>query len=511
MMTYLATVRNSARVRTSYAVSRHAIERSRGRRPCLLVAQLFAAAYVHTRMDVHRLGESALRSLRGCRRVFILTCMISLFTLAHAGLSASEEREAHLQKAIDELLAGRPLAAVTDASKAVEVNPRSAEALAILGMSQLKCGEWGKAESRLNEAVAVDSLLPEAHLGLGVIAVSQMRCHDAIPHLRRATLSQLFPGAAYRALALSLEDLNLHQEASQAMREASKYSDDIPADQLANVSSFADIFAAHDGLSLHRIPDDFKSTSVHIDHEQDHVTVPVVLNGTSRCDLVLDTGFGGSLMLNAECAEGLNLTYVGAITTISMAGELRLEAAVLDSIRIGGLVMSDVPVFVCEHYPFQSGGLIGWKVIQRVNTVIDFEQMQMRLFSQNNPEAGGKRITDEENTECIPFVYLTSMFVIARFGDDLPKAYVFDTGAYASCLHSSYGNDSQDAWASSSRSLRIGDLTFDVPNPQFLDFSAIHKKGRYYFPGVIGLDIMWHNVVHILPRESMLCMEKRTL
>lgn len=464
--------------------------------------------YVGTRMGTKRLVDGTLRSLVGAAPWFILTCAISILAVAHPGLTAPQEREAHLEKAIDELRDGQPLPAVTDASKAVEVNPQSVEALAILGLSQLKCGEWEKAESRFKEAIAIDSLSPEAHLGLGVIAGSKMRYRDAIPHLRHATSSQLFPGEAYRALASSLENLNLHQEASHALQEASKYTDDISADQLANVRAFAGIFAAHDGRSLYRIPENFRSTSVHLHYSQGHITLPVVLNGSTRGDFFLDTGHGGSLMISDEYAEKLNLTYVGEITTNSLAGGLRLKAAILDSLRIGGLVMQDVPVFICEDYPFGFAGLIGWKVIQRVNTTIDFEESQIHLSSQDNPELQRKRITDEEKAGCVPFIYMTSMYVIARFGDNLPRAFVFDTGASASTLHRSNSNGPEQAQAGSSYSIRIGDLAFDAPQMEFLDFSAIHKTGRYYFPGIIGIDILRHSVLHILPRESMLCIER---
>jgi tetratricopeptide (TPR) repeat protein len=459
-------------------------------------------------MGTKRLVDSTLRSLVGATPGLILTCAISILAVAHPVLTASQEREECLQKAIDELRGGRPLPAVAEASKAVELNPQSAEALAILGLSQFKCGEWEKAEPRFNEAVAIDSLSAEAHLGLGLIAISRMRYRDAIPHLRQAALSQLFPGAAYSALASALEDLNLHREASRAMKEASKCTDELSADQQANVRAFADIFAAYDGRSLCRIPEDFRSTSVHCDYSQGHITLPVVLNGSAQVDFVFDTGHSGSLMLSDEYAKRLNLTYIGQITTNSMAGGLRLKAAVVDSLRIGGLVMSDVPVLVCEDYPFESAGLVGWKVIQRVNTTIDFEELQIHFSSQDNPELQAKRITDEEKAGCVPFVYLTSMYVIARFGNNLPRAFVFDTGAVASFLHSSNSNGPEEEQAGSSCSIRIGDLTFDLPRTQFLDFSGIHKTGRYYFHGVIGIDILRHSVLRILPRESMLCIEK---
>jgi tetratricopeptide (TPR) repeat protein len=459
-------------------------------------------------MGSKTLLPSTPRSLVGATLGLILTCTISLLALAHPEGTASQERETHLEKAIAELLDGQLLLALTDASEAVAAHPQSAEALAILGLSQLKCGEWEKAESRFQEAIAIDSLSPEAHLGLGVVAASKMQYRDAIPHLHQATSSLLFPGAAHRALASSLEDLNLHQEASHAMQEASKYTDDISADQLANVHAFADIFTAYGGRCLYRMPEDFRSTSVHCDYSQGHITLPVVLNGSGPVDFVFDTGYAGSLMLSDEYAERLNLTYVGEVTTSSLAGGLRLKAAVLDSLGIGRLVMSDVPVLVCKDYPFESAGLIGWKVIQRVNTTVDFEELQIRLSSQDNPQLPGERVTDEENAECVPFIYLTSMYVIARLGDSLPRAFVFDTGAVGSFLHRGNANESEHAQAGSSCSIRIGDLTFDLPQTQFLDFSGIHKTGRCYFPGVLGIDILRHSILHILPRQSMLCIER---
>jgi hypothetical protein len=170
--------------------------------------------------------------------------------------------------------------------------------------------------------------------------------------------------------------------------------------------------------------------------------------------------------------------------------------------------MRDVPILVCEDYPFQSAGVIGWEIIRKVNTTIDLEGLRIQLYSLDDREWHGERCPDEENMNCVPFIYLTSMYVIARFGDDFPRGFVFDTGAMASCLHRSNSNEPEQTQAGMSRSIRIGDLVFDLPETLFLDFSAVHRTGRCYFPGVFGLDILMHSVLHILPGESMLCIEK---
>jgi hypothetical protein len=450
------------------------------------------------------------RRAQGCISVLLAAFAIAVAILAHPVASASEGREEHLQKAIDELLASNPLSAVREAEQAVEANPRSAEALAILGMARLKCGEWEKAESRFNAAIAIDSLLPEAHLGLGILSVSIMHSRDAIPHLRQATTSKLFPGAAYCALAASMEELNQHQQASQAMREASKYKDDIPPDQLANLPNLADIYAAYDGRTLYRIPDDFQSTSVPLDRsEWGHITLPAALNGSEIEKLVFDTGLSGALMISDDYAEGLNLSYIAGITTtISVAGHLDLKAAVLDSLRIGGLLMYDVPVFVCVNCPFGSIAVIGWPVIKRVNTTIDFETMEIHISRQDNPGVHWEEISAKDRTECVPFAYLTSMFVMACFDDSLPRAYVFDTGSPTGVLHRSDSDTPEGTQSDSRHFVRFGKLFYDAPKTEFMDFSAIHKRGRYYFPGVIGIDILRHSVLHIFPSESILCIEK---
>ena len=449
-----------------------------------------------------------LRSLAEAMQGLILTCTISILAVANPVLAASQEREPHLQKAIGQLLDGQPLPAITDASAAVKVHPQSAEALAILGLCQLRCGEWEKAESRLTEALAIDSLSPEAHLGLGAIAASKMRYRDAIPHLRKATSSRVLRGEAYRALAWSLEDSNLHQEASQAMQEASTYSNDLRADELVNLRAWAAIFAAHDHRSLYRISTTFKSTSIPFDPSGSHITFPVVLNGSKQVDCVLDTGNGGTLMISDDYAEGLELTYLGEITAISLNGRLRLKAAILDSVRMGGLEMRDVPVLVCEDSPFGSIGVIGWKLIQRVNTTVDFNRLVVELSSQDSREPNSMGVRDEKQAECVPFVYMTSMYIVARFGGGVPRAFILDTGADASYLHFSDSDGRGHEPTGEACPIRIGDLTFDVPQTQFIDFSAIHKKGRYYFAGVIGNDVLRQGILQILPREGMLCIER---
>jgi hypothetical protein len=56
-------------------------------------------------------------------------------------------------------------------------------------------------------------------------------------------------------------------------------------------------------------------------------------------------------------------------------------------------------------------------------------------------------------------------------------------------------------------SFQIGNTTFEAPKVDFFDFSVIHEIGRYYFVGVIGIQLFRNAVVHITPRESLITIE----
>lgn len=438
----------------------------------------------------------------------VLVCLISAFVIAVPTFPALREPEQALDNAIEELLAGRPFEALKHAGDAVRANPRSADALAIMGLSQLKCGEWEKAESHLKRAVSIDSQLPEAHLGLGEIAVGKMRYGDAVSHLRQATQSQAFRGEAYRVLASSLEAQDLHSEAEQAIREAGKYMDNISEDHQKSVLALPEIFASREGKSLFRIPGDFESTSIRFEYFQGHIVLPIVANGLKLDRFVLDTGHSGSVMISSEFAEGLNLTYSGEMIAQSLAGELTLQAAILDSMQIGDLVIKDVPVFVCKDYPFGSDGLIGWKIIQRFNISIDFKNSELHIFNGERLELQRRTFDEDKLQQRVPFFYFTSMWIRARFGNEAPRAVVFDTGAPESALHLDPLDPPTRLRASSLRFIRIGDLVFDRARVVLRDFSDIHRKGRYYFHGIVGIDILKDSVLHIVPKRSILIIEK---
>jgi tetratricopeptide (TPR) repeat protein len=412
----------------------------------------------------------------------------------------------YVEQAITEIRAGRPLAALKLSEKGLAENPDSAVALAVLGLSQLGCGQWPGAEAWLNQALALDSTLPEAHLGLAEIAYGRMRYDLALAHSYKAAASKYFKGTAYGVQAQCLEEMNLHDQANQAMREAYKWSDHLPDYYRRNIQSWSEIFSSYEGHNLFEIPSDFTSTVIPFTNYQGFALLPVIANGHDLDSVLLDSGFGGSLMINPRDAEQMGLVYSGEITTRSFYGELVIKIALVNSVRIGDLIVHNVPAYVCD-VPGGFKGLIGWQLLKNFNFSIDFTSSRFTIFNREYPNLQKDLFSKDRYLDRIPFLYGPSIRVNACFGDKGPGYFVFDTGARYPSLHVDPSHDSTVVGSESRTSIRIGHLVFDNVKILNYDLSRIHEIGRYYFDGIIGISVFQNSVLHFNPGESALYVE----
>lgn len=429
--------------------------------------------------------------------------LLSSITLHADGASTDES----LEKAISELQAGRPFASLNFATKAVDADPRSAMALAVLGLSQLDCGEWEKAGKQLKKARAIDPQLPEIFLGLGKIAAGKTRCDEAISHLRKAVNSKYFKAEAYIALAACFEDKNLHRKATEAMREAAKYMQQFSEIHQKNILNYGQIFSAHTGRTLYKISKSFKSTSIHFTYSNGVFGVPVSANGHRLGRLFIDTGNNGFLIINKKLVKELNLAPTGKIIARSLAGEHFFKSSLLENLVIGELEVRNVPVLIGANTPFNVAGIIGWKLLKNFNISIDFKNFKLYFFNQAYPELQRKIFNKNSTTVCFPFLYLQKMWVTARFGEDFQRAYFFDTGAWPCLLDKKSFNRTITIPKKPPYSFGMGGHAFQTSSIRFIDFSDLYRMGRIYFYGVIGMSLFRDIVVHINPKESMIMVE----
>ncbi len=117
-----------------------------------------------------------------------------------------------------------------------EIRPRDAVVLAEYGAVLDALGQFGAAERRLGDAVALDPDSFLARLALGLLHLRAGDLPGAEFHLRRATAARPDSGAAHRALGDALLRQRRVDEALAALKEASRLD---PADGSARVLSAA--------------------------------------------------------------------------------------------------------------------------------------------------------------------------------------------------------------------------------------------------------------------------------
>ncbi len=412
-----------------------------------------------------------------------------------------------VEQAIVKIRAGKPLAALELSEKGLVQNPDSAITLAVLGLSQIACGQWQEAELWLKQALALDSTLPEAHLGLANIAYGKTRYSLAIVHANKAIASQHLKAQAYSVLAASLEEMNLHDQASQAMNEACKWSDYLPEYYRKNMQNLSEIYSSYEGSNLYEIPGDFTSTVIPFTNYLGFALLEATADGRDLDSVLLDTGFGGSLMISTKDAEKMGLVFLGEHITRSFYGELVIKIALVKSVRLGDLVVHNVPAYVSDDIPGGFGGLIGWQLLKHFNFSVDFTNSRVTFFNPKHQDLQRDTFSRNRLVDRIPFFYGSSIRINACFGDRGPGYFILDTGARYPSLHVDSSDDASIVGSESRTSIEIGYLVFDNMKVEHYDLSLIHEIGRYYFDGIVGISVFQNSVLHFIPGESTLYVE----
>ncbi len=90
-----------------------------------------------------------------------------------------------LERSLDALRAGKEELALDQASRAVALDPRWAQARAILGTLLLRAGQPVRGEAELSRALRLDRRVPEAHFNLALLALNQGEPDRARRELRQ--------------------------------------------------------------------------------------------------------------------------------------------------------------------------------------------------------------------------------------------------------------------------------------------------------------------------------------
>jgi clan AA aspartic protease (TIGR02281 family) len=106
-----------------------------------------------------------------------------------------------------------------------------------------------------------------------------------------------------------------------------------------------------------------------------HIMVPVVLNGVLEAHVLVDTG-SGITILSRDLARALGLegTSGKAITLRTMAANIEAAQVTLDSLQIGNLIQTNLPVAITDLPPQARGdfdGILGMDFMNHYKIRID--------------------------------------------------------------------------------------------------------------------------------------------
>jgi tetratricopeptide (TPR) repeat protein len=451
--------------------------------------------------------------------------LLVFFAISHVDAQVVADSEALLAKIIFEINSGHPAEALKLSAPLAAKNPRRLEILVAHGLALLDCGEFIKAQALFEQAGKLDADDPDVQLGLGELASGKLHLLDASGHLEKAVASSHFRLRAFQSYGKCLHDLDRHSEAGKVLQQALREVEQIPEREKTGIENSITVYEALGNTRLYQIPDSFKTTAVGFSTHENNVIMPAELNGHESVKFQLDLGQPGGLAISQALAEKLGLKVIGEELGGNVIREDKMKVALIDSLRIGDLVVRNVLVHFLPGPKFAGGadGNLGKAIFQKMNLSIDYPQAKLYLFNRKDSALQSGRMDPGKISAAIPFWNKNHILVFARINDMEPTPFIFDTGASVPVLSLDYYLDRIDpkalvpapkegqpkALPFTMKSLAIGGLTFNQLFSIALDLSFIFELGKMHYPGIIGASVFQASVIHINFADSIMFLEKK--
>jgi len=168
--------------------------------------------------------------------------------------------------------------------------------------------------------------------------------------------------------------------------------------QLADMAQFSYANAT----ATHRWVDEARSTTLHFDLVDDHIVLPVSVNGSEPLNFVLDSGAGATVILESRQTNALSLETAGELPVSGVGTgpnpvahivkntELSLGSVRLEGLSVVYLPLTSVPFFdnLDEVY---FDGVIGAPFFERFVVEIDYDR---QLISFSEPGSVAARLAE---------------------------------------------------------------------------------------------------------------------
>ena len=239
------------------------------------------------------------------------------------------------------------------------------------------------------------------------------------------------------------------------------------------------------------------------------MTVPVTIDGGGPYHFVVDTGAERTVISN-ELAGRLSLGSGGMVTVLSIAGESRVDTALVRELRLTqsrSSSLSDLQAPLMTEAHLGAVGMLGIDSLRTKRVVMDFKRMRMSINDASRPPA-----QDSDEIVVVAKRRLGQLILVDAMADGQKINVVIDTGSAVTIgnlalrerlekrgklgpitplLITSVTGERTMADYSSIRHARIGSVTIDTMPIAFTDAQIFHRLGLSDKPAMLlGMDVL---------------------
>jgi tetratricopeptide (TPR) repeat protein len=358
---------------------------------------------------------------------------------ARLGLSFSLLKQRRLQDAYDH------------AARVVLSDPLSARAHALLGSVILTSGDFRNSVEEFRTSLSLQDNEALAVAGLAMVDFYENRLMSSIKGLRRAVdLDPTEPDYLFD-LGQATARNELYKEAADAYERFLTVAPKTDADRRARIRGLIDFlrYLGKQG-SLYVLGGESKTIMPFESVDGRPILKVKVNNNRETLRFVLDTGSGMSV-ISEETAKKLGVRPVargGQARAVGGGGKFEIVYGFLDSIDVGGVKVSSVPVYIRHFYDEKNpaDGYLGLSVIAKFIASVDYGQnifMLRRPSEPNIMDLWGVSISRSVTAPLppgvmeIPLRTTSSGFLSGEVhlaGIERPLNFIVDTGASVSVV-----------------------------------------------------------------------------
>ena len=470
-----------------------------------------------------------------CMNIWIrrtLLLLILIISVAAVYLSSATTSKEEILGSIEQHLKGnRPEEALAVAQNAVETFADNKDFNALYSIALERCNQIEHAEMIARDVIENKAEHPEAHFALAEIEDGRSNWESVVDHAGKAVASKRFGGEAQLLLASSYVNQNELEKAVENFTSALDRVDYFTGERISNIKSILEFSKTIRETDLYSIDNSFSSTSLSSRVRYTKVFVPVTVNGNTAGEFVIDTGNSGMVSLTEEFAKKLGIKNYGSLQVRGADGKFTMWISIVDSLKIGDLVVRNVPVAVSKSKAIAVNlqGNIGRLLLHRFNVSIDYQNKKVHIFSKERKADQLALINDESISTRTPINYRQMLLINVRVNEQGSTPFILDTGAHKTLLRKVFVDDylrhtiritpdsrvkirgargkAIPATLMNLSSLEFGGARFEEVEAISVDLAQTFANSNQLISGIIGADLFQKSRLHFNFADSELIVE----